>query len=120
MHNGNGTFWKRNGLSIVVLLFMLGTWLGQILTGHVVYNEELSDLGAPQLSLLEYLASGHFVSATFENWESEFLQMGMYVLLSVSLRQRARQSRAHWIPRKKRIALNTDRPLGPCELAESG
>lgn len=88
MHNCNGTFWKRNGLSIVVLLFMLGTWLGQILTGHVVYNEELSDLGAPQLSLLEYLASGHFVSATFENWESEFLQMGMYVLLSVSLRQK--------------------------------
>lgn len=81
-------FLKRNGLSIVVLLFMLGTWLGQILTGHVVYNDELSDLAAPTLSLWEYLASGHFVSATFENWESEFLQMGMFVLLSVSLRQK--------------------------------
>ena len=65
---------------------MLATWLGQILTGHVVYNEELSDAGAGTLSLLAYLGSGHFVSATFENWESEFLQMGMYVLLSVSLR----------------------------------
>lgn len=81
-------FLKRNGLSIVVLLSMLGTWLGQILTGHVVYNDELSEHGAPALSLWEYLASGHFVSATFENWESEFLQMGMYVLLSVSLRQK--------------------------------
>lgn len=28
------------------------------------------------------------MQATFENWESEFLQMGMYVLLTVSLRQR--------------------------------
>ncbi|CAN7304793.1 hypothetical protein LJR143_001423 [Pseudoxanthomonas sp. LjRoot143] len=82
------SFIRRNGLSILVLLFMLATWLGQILTGHVVYNEELSDAGAGTLSLLAYLGSGHFVSATFENWESEFLQMGMYVLLSVSLRQK--------------------------------
>ena len=37
---------------------------------------------------MDYLRSGHFVSATFENWESEFLQMGMYVLLTVSLRQK--------------------------------
>jgi hypothetical protein len=35
------------------------------------------------------LARGsHFVEATFENWESEFLQMGMYVLLTVFLFQR--------------------------------
>jgi len=88
MHSGHITFWKRNGLSIVVLFLMLGTWLGQILTGRVVYNEELVQLGATQLTLWKYLTSGHFVSATFENWESEFLQMGMYVLLSVSLRQK--------------------------------
>lgn len=84
-HHG---FLQRNGLSIVVLLFMAGTWAGQILTGQVVYNQELFQLGAPELSLADYLSSGHFVSATFENWESEFLQMGMYVLLSVSLRQK--------------------------------
>ncbi|WP_062351831.1 DUF6766 family protein [Pseudoxanthomonas mexicana] len=82
------TFFQRNGLSILVLLFMLATWLGQILTGHVVYNQELTQAGGAEISLLAYLGSGHFVSATFENWESEFLQMGMYVLLSVSLRQK--------------------------------
>lgn len=31
--------------------------------------------------------SGHFISATFENFESEFLQMTLYVLLTISLRQ---------------------------------
>ncbi len=36
----------------------------------------------------EYLRSGHFLEATFENWESEFLQMGLYVLLTIWLRQR--------------------------------
>jgi hypothetical protein len=81
-------FFKRNGLSIVVLLFMAASLLGQVITGRSVYNEELARQKAPQVTLGEYLTSGHFVSATFENWESEFLQMGMYVLLSVSLRQK--------------------------------
>jgi len=40
------------------------------------------------VTLALYLGSGHFLSATFENWESEFLQMGMYVLLTVWLHQR--------------------------------
>jgi hypothetical protein len=51
-------------------------------------NRELSELHQPTLSAWEYALSGHFASATFENWESEFLQMAIYVLLTVSLRQR--------------------------------
>ncbi len=42
----------------------------------------------PDVSFGSYLRSGHFVEATFENWESEFLQMGAYVLLTVFLVQR--------------------------------
>ena len=40
------------------------------------------------VTIAEYAHSGHFGAATFENWESEFLQMGIYVLLTVRLRQR--------------------------------
>lgn len=80
-------FFKRNSLSLVVIACMLASLIGQVLTGRWVYNEELAKGGIASLSLLEYLGSGHFVSTTFENWESEFLQMGMYVLLTVSLRQ---------------------------------
>lgn len=36
----------------------------------------------------QYAVSGHFISATFENWESEFLQMALYVILTISLRQK--------------------------------
>jgi len=39
------------------------------------------------LSLRSYLHTGHFISATFENFQSEFLQMGLYVILSIFLRQ---------------------------------
>jgi len=82
------SFLARNGLSIVLLVLFLLFLGGQILTGHAVNNEERVAQGLAAEPLTRYLASGHFISATFENWESEFLQMGMYVLLTVGLRQR--------------------------------
>lgn len=80
--------WKRNGLSLVLLALTVVFIVGQAVAGHHVHNEELTQHGRAPIDLWHYLATGHFVSATFENWESEFLQMGMYVLLTVSLRQR--------------------------------
>lgn len=82
------TFWSRNGLSLALLVCFLLPLAGQAWFGHQVHNQQLVEDGGHPLSLLAYLHSGHFVSAVFENWESEFLQMGMYVLLTVSLRQR--------------------------------
>jgi hypothetical protein len=81
-------FLKRNGLSIVVLLMMLATWSAQVATGFAAHNQELMEHQQPSLRFAEYLASGDLWSATFENWESEFLQMGVYVLLTVWLRQK--------------------------------
>ena len=81
-------FLRNNGLSLVLLACLLVPLVGQVLTGHKVYNEELVREGGAPLTLAAYLTSGHLVSSVFENWESEFLQMGMYVLLTVSLRQR--------------------------------
>jgi hypothetical protein len=83
-----GSFWKRNGLSIVLVACMLASLAGQVVMGRSVHNDERAELGAAPLGWMAYLGSGHFVAATFENWESEFLQMGMYVLLTVSLRQK--------------------------------
>lgn len=80
--------WRRNGLSLVLLGLFLAFLGGQALSGFLAHNQELQQQGAAPLDALQYLTSGHFVSATFENWESEFLQMGMYVLLTVVLRQR--------------------------------
>ncbi len=80
-------FVKRNGLSLVLLGLTLLFMVGQALSGHLAYNEELRQQGLAPLMFWEYLRSGHFVGALFENWESEFLQMGMYVLLTVKLRQ---------------------------------
>ncbi|MBX9853348.1 MAG: hypothetical protein K2X86_16505, partial [Cytophagaceae bacterium] len=81
------SFWYRNSLSIVLTSIFFLSLLGQIYTGWYEYNEELSEKGGSEVSLPYYLTTGHFFSATFENWQSEFLQMALYVLLTVSLRQ---------------------------------
>jgi hypothetical protein len=79
---------RDNGLAITFLLLFLGSMVGQWLTGFNDYNKELADKGQPKVTLNEYSTSGHFIQATFENWESEFLQMTLYVLLTISLRQK--------------------------------
>jgi hypothetical protein len=86
--SATGRFLYQNGLSLVVLVFIVLTLLGQIYTGWQDYNDELQQMQRSTLSLSQYLGSGHFLEATFENWESEFLQMGLYVLLTVWLRQK--------------------------------
>lgn len=85
--NAHG-FFARNGLSLVLAVLFLGAFVGQVLAGRAVLNEERVGEGRPPVGLVDYLREGQFVSATFENWESEFLQMGLYVLLTVWLRQR--------------------------------
>lgn len=82
------TFLYRNGLSVAVAIMMLISLAGQYITGWRVHNEELIDRHQAAISALAYSTTGHFVSATFENWESEFLQMTIYVLLTIWLRQR--------------------------------
>ncbi|MCC4603994.1 hypothetical protein HG421_15735 [Xanthomonas campestris pv. badrii] len=80
-------FLRRNGLSLCLLALTLLFIGAQIYAGLHAYNQELAEQGLPALRLAAYLQSPHFMSALFENWESEFLQMGMYVLLTVKLRQ---------------------------------
>ncbi len=81
-------FLRNNGLSIVLCSLFLLFWVAQALTGHLEYNEDRNDRKLPPLTLLEYLHSSHFWEATGENWESEFLQMGAYVFLTVFLFQK--------------------------------
>jgi hypothetical protein len=81
-------FLRDNGLSVVLFGLFVISLFGQALTGWRTHAEELRIHGLPEIALSEYLASGHFVSAVFENWESEFLQMAAYVVLTVFLFQK--------------------------------
>ena len=81
--------WLRdNGLSIALILLFAASIAGHGLSGWIHENEERLREGAPALDLARYLVSDSFISSVFENWESEFLQMGAYVMLTAYLFQR--------------------------------
>ena len=82
------SFIKRNGLLITFIILALLTITGQIYTGWHELIQERTEKNLPSYSLGHYLYSGHFIQATFENWESEFLQMALYVYLTVFLFQK--------------------------------
>jgi hypothetical protein len=81
--------WARDhGLLLAnVGLFVL-FFVGMALAGVRAYNADQLEHHQAAVSLGGYLRTGDFVEATFENWESEFLQMGMYVVLTAYLFQR--------------------------------
>lgn len=72
-------------VTVVCFVLFLGA---QAATGYRVYNADRMEQGRSEITFISYLRSGHFAEATFENWESEFLQMGAYVLLTAFLIQR--------------------------------
>ena len=81
-------FIRNNSLSIVFLVLFLLSLAGQVITGWHEYNHAREDDKIPAVSLPSYFSSGHLLQATFENWESEFLQMALFVILTISLRQK--------------------------------
>ena len=81
--------WLRdNGLSVVLFSLFFLFLAGQTATGYRTFNRDQRDHHAPPVTFGEYLTSGHFGEAVFENWESEFLQMSGYVLLTIWLTQK--------------------------------
>jgi len=81
-------FLRENGLSVVLLGLFFVFLAGQSLAGLRVYNEDAAEHGVRPLGYAGYLVSGHFIEAVFENWESEFLQMAAFVLLTIALKQK--------------------------------
>jgi hypothetical protein len=79
---------KNNSLSIVFFILFLLSLYGQVVMGLQEHNEEIEEFGGATISLSEYLTSGHFFQSTFENWESEFLQMALFLILSMFLYQK--------------------------------
>lgn len=81
-------FFRDNGLTLVLLLLFAASIFGQWLAGWRVALEDEARHGQSQLTLWAYTLSPEFLSSVFENWESEFLQMSAYVVLTAILFQR--------------------------------
>ena len=83
-----GKWVKSHALGIAAILLFAGSFVGQVLTGRAEYNEDQEAHGQPPVSLTGYFGTGHFGEATLENWESEFLQMAVFIFLTAILVQR--------------------------------
>ena len=79
---------RNNGLLLANLLLFVVFLCGMTVTGWQVYNDEQLEHGSSAVSLTEYVSTGDYGEALFENWESEFLQMSAYVMLTAMLFQR--------------------------------
>jgi hypothetical protein len=79
---------KNNGLTIVLMLLFLASILGQWIAGWQVQSEALVRHGGAAITLGAYAIDPEFISSVFENWESEFLQMSAYVVLTAMLIQK--------------------------------
>jgi len=79
---------RNNGLTITLMAMFALALIGQWLTGWSANNDELLRHGEAAIAPLAYLGDAAFMSSVFENWESEFLQMAVYVVLTAILVQR--------------------------------
>jgi hypothetical protein len=67
------------GLSIVLALLFFGSWIAQFFVQMVHFGNEAREHGQ-SFSMSEYWPD--FWRATLENWQSEFLQLLTFVLLT--------------------------------------
>src|SRR5829696_1945156 len=81
-------FVKHNGLSVAFLGLFVAALVLQAIAGHADFNEDQDRHGDPRISLARYIVSSELGVAVMENWQSEYLQFTLFVLLTVWLLQR--------------------------------
>lgn len=81
-------FLRDNSLSIAFLLLFLAALSGQAIAGHADFNNSAQSHGDATISLGRYVLSSDFGTAVMENWQSEYLQFTLMILLTVWLVQR--------------------------------
>lgn len=81
-------FLKNNGLATAMFAIFIVAIIGMSVAGWSSENEDRAEHGQSAQSYGEYITSGAYIEAVFENWESEFLQMWALVILTVFLYQK--------------------------------
>jgi len=88
--------WRNNNLSIVLVILFAVSLSGHALAGWMAHNAEERLHGGAAIPLATFLTSSEFGETVFENWESEFLKMAFYVILTVFLYQKgSAESKKH-------------------------
>jgi hypothetical protein len=78
----------EHSLGLALFLLFVLSFAGHAVGGFSVYAAEQVVHGEPRPTMLEYVGSSRFWFESLQNWQSEFLSVGVMVWLSVYLRQR--------------------------------
>jgi hypothetical protein len=79
---------RQSSLSWFFGVILLLTLIGQALTGVAEYNSQVVIDDLPLMGIGEYVTSSQFAVDVAENWQSEYLQFLLYIVLTVWLVQR--------------------------------
>ena len=112
---------RENGLSIVLFALFLLILAGQSVAGHRHYNDEQQDHGQQTVGYAEYLTTGNFLEVTMENWESEFLQMAIFVVFTIFLYQKgSAESKSPYEPEEVDREPDPNAPGAPWPVRKGG
>jgi hypothetical protein len=81
-------FLRGNSLSLVFFAFFALAVVGQAYAGWHEFNDQATAHREATITLGRYLTSSSFGNALLENWQSEYLQFTLYILLTVWFVQR--------------------------------
>jgi hypothetical protein len=81
-------FVRDNGLTLFFLAALVAALVGQAFAGLALFNEQQVAQGAPAIGLADYLTGSEFAVDITENWQSEYLQFSLYIIVTVWLVQR--------------------------------
>jgi hypothetical protein len=73
------SIWREFGLGLILVILFLASWVAQGIAQWQVFTDEQAAHGeSPEIG--DFLAE--FGHSTFENWQSEFLQLFSFVVLA--------------------------------------
>ena len=79
----------ENSLSIALVALFAVSFALHAIGGAKEYNDEQQAHGqSDQVSVAGYIATPRFWFESFQNWQSEFLSLGVMVVFTIALRQR--------------------------------
>lgn len=77
--------WRSYGLSITLALMFLGAWALQTWTGWLEFVGQQAANGQAAVAFGDGGYIWSWAQATFENWQSEFLQVFVFIVLTTFL-----------------------------------
>ncbi|HYG94694.1 MAG TPA: DUF6766 family protein, partial [Nocardioides sp.] len=110
-------FLVHNSLSLVFGLLFLGSLVGQALAGWKQFNDEQLGERLGTIGFWDYITSADFAVDVSENWQSEFLQFLVFLVLTVWVLQAGSPESKELD--KAGLETKTDQLIGPHAAEDS-